>query len=171
MKPETQRLLLQRISLIEEQLKALKQLVQAPELSELFFDDDDITDAEIIEPNNTPAEKLLETLFSIMKKKKSTDEQKKAVTALIHSSISKHSPALDSFFRFSFKTFQDRWMEYLNENREKSSFQIERRKENNIGELMEVKLYLLSANRSPSPITFKQDPNQGMAWRIQSLSL
>ena len=169
--PETQRLILQRITSIEKELKALKELVHSSEVSEQVFEEYDIIDAEIIESEHISAEGLLENLFLIMKHKQSSEEQQKEVTPLIHSSIADYSPSLDSFFRFSFKTFQDRWSEYLNDKKETSSFQVERQKENRLGELLELKLYLISTNRSPSPITFKQDPKHDMAWRIHSLSL
>jgi len=173
MTPETKRLILKRISSIEKELETLKQLIETSEHSSLYIDDADITDANIIgaEPEQNSTEQLLRQLFSIMAKNRLREEQQKAVTPLIHSSISEHSPALDSFFRFSFKTFQDRWQEYLEAPQESSSFQIERQKENHLGELMEVKLYLVSPHRSPSPITFKQDPKHGLDWKIQSLSL
>ncbi len=171
MKTETQRLILKRITSIEKELKALKELVTSSDNSEILFKEDDITDAEIVTSDPVSSEEFLENLFIIMKQKQSSEEQRKAVTPLIHSSISEHSPALDSFFRFSFKTFQERWREYLDEKQEESSFQIERQKENRLGELLELKLYLVSTNRSPSPITFKQDPKYDLAWRIHSLSL
>lgn len=171
MTPETQRLILKRISSIEKELQALKQLIEIPDRSSLYFDDSDIIDAEVSDAEQNSTEQILHHLFSIMTKNKVREEQQKAVTPLIHSSISEHSPALDSFFRFSFKTFQERWQEYLENPQECSSFQIERQKENHLGELMEIKIYLISPHRSPSPITFKQDPNHGLAWKIQSLSL
>lgn len=173
MKPEIQQLILRKIAIIEQELQGLKQLIETTADTNLVIDDN-IIDAEIVEelsPKEQSPIQLLQTLFSIVSDHHSTDTLRKAVVPLLHSSISEHSPAVDSFFRFSFKTFQDRWKEYLDSKQNPRSFQIERQKENHLGELMELKLYLLSINRSPSPITFKQDPKHHMQWRIQSLSL
>ena len=172
MKPETKTLLLKKIRFLEQELQSLRRLVQEESGSDLFhFAEEEAIDADVIFTEKDSAEQYLEQLFSIMCQNRSPDEQKKAIASLIHSSVSKHPPALDSFFRFSFKTFQGRWADYLDENQGPNSFHIERRKENSLGELLELKLYLSSDKRSPSPITFKKDPQNQMNWKILSLSL
>lgn len=172
MKHETKSLLLKKILFIEQELQSLKRILQEESGEELFhFAEDETIDAEVVFTEKDSAEQHLERLFSIMRQTRSSDEQKKALADLIHSSVSGHPPALESFFRFSFKTFQGRWADYLDENQAPSSFHIERRKENSLGELLELKLYLSSDKRSPSPITFKKDPKDQMTWKILSLSL
>lgn len=90
---------------------------------------------------------------------------------VLHSTILKHNPALDSFMRFSFRTLQGRWQDYLKDPSDYSSFVITRQQRNDRGELSDMKVYLEAANRSPCPITLQQDPHADMNWKIISSSL
>lgn len=90
---------------------------------------------------------------------------------LLHSSIIKHPPAMDSFLRFSFKTLQNRWSDYLSEISDPHSFTITRQQRNDRGELSDLRIYLQASHRSPCPITFQQDPLNDMQWRVVSSSL
>ena len=95
----------------------------------------------------------------------------KLLTQLLHSSIVKHPPAMDSFLRFSFKTLQNRWSDYLTDTSDPHSFTITRQQRNDRGELSDLRIYLQAAHRSPCPITFQQDPLSDMQWRVVSSSL
>ena len=90
---------------------------------------------------------------------------------LLHSSIVKHPPAMDSFLRFSFKTLQNRWHDYLTDTSDPHSFTITRQQRNDRGELSDLRIYLQASHRSPCPITFQQDPLNDMQWRVVSSSL
>jgi hypothetical protein len=90
---------------------------------------------------------------------------------LLHSSIVKHPPAMDSFLRFSFKTLQNRWHDYLTDTSDPHSFTITRQQRNDRGELSDLRIYLQANHRSPCPITFQQDPLNDMQWRVVSSSL
>lgn len=93
------------------------------------------------------------------------------LSQLLHSSIIKHSPAMDSFLRFSFKTLQNRWSDYLSDVSDPHSFTITRQQRNDRGELSDLRIYLQASHRSPCPITFQQDPLNDMQWRVVSSSL
>ena len=93
------------------------------------------------------------------------------LSQLLHSSILKHSPAMDSFLRFSFKTLQNRWDDYLSDASDPHSFTITRQQRNDRGELSDLRIYLQATHRSPCPITFQQDPLNDMQWRVVSSSL
>ena len=93
------------------------------------------------------------------------------LSQLLHSSIIKHPPAMDSFLRFSFKTLQNRWSDYLTEVSDPHSFTITRQQRNDRGELSDLRIYLQASHRSPCPITFQQDPLNDMQWRVVSSSL
>ena len=95
----------------------------------------------------------------------------KLLVQLLHSSIVKHPPAMDSFLRFSFKTLQNRWSDYLTDTSDPHSFTITRQQRNDRGELSDLRIYLQAAHRSPCPITFQQDPLSDMQWRVVSSSL
>jgi|GEM_PF-6469127 hypothetical protein len=93
------------------------------------------------------------------------------LSKLVHSSILKHAPAVDSFLRFSFKTLQKRWSDYLSDITDPHSFQVVRQQRNDRGELSDLRIYLKADHRSPCPITFQQDPVNDMEWRVISSSL
>ena len=93
------------------------------------------------------------------------------LSQLLHSSIIKHSPAMDSFLRFSFKSLQNRWSDYLSDVSDPHSFTVTRQQRNDRGELSDLRIYLQASHRSPCPITFQQDPLNDMQWRVVSSSL
>lgn len=175
MNEETRQKILQKIALFERELAALKQLVCEDTIQE---ETQTATKQEQIPVRLPPqdktdfaAENILAHLFTTLKENQNTDDLQAKLSTLLHSSISQHPPARDSFFRFSFKTFRGRWQEYLNDSQDPTSFTITRKRENQIGELAEIRIYLQNNKRSPSPITLKQDPIYNREWRIQAISL
>ena len=158
-------ILLQRLTQLENDIVEIKMLL-----------DNDLDNASSsieqtdINQNNSP-EHSVTTLFSLVQQDISEEGLSKALSSILHSSISQHSIALDNFIRYSFKTFQGRWKEYLQDQNDPSSFQVIRSQENNRGELSEIRLYLHVSHRSATPITLKKDPEQGLCWKIFSLSL
>lgn len=162
--------ILSKIATIQENIDALKAMV-------IDLPDDASTNAEplhnetsVNSSNPTTPEELIEHFLYAAS---SLDESMREgiLTKILHSSLLKHNPALDSFMRFGFKTLQGRWEDYLKTPADYSSFVITRQQRNDRGELSDLKVYLEAANRSPCPITFQQDPDAEMQWKIISSSL
>lgn len=173
MTPEHRRLIQQKITVIEQELQDLKHLLQQDSTADAV-PDEDYCDVEIIEDaseqHREPKELLLQ-LFQRMLSTQNTEKRQSLIKELLHSSISDHSPAIASFFRFSFATFSQRWQEYLQKPSDPTSFIIDREVQIQNAELAECKFYLHSSQRSPSPISFKRDPKQRLEWKISSISL
>ena len=166
----TKRDLLKYIERLEQDIQSLRLMVEALDL-----------EAPSTTPKHTPAKPVQvstsfdtpeELLTEFFRAAQNTDDTvRDAILAtILHSSITKHSPALDSFLRFSFKTLQMRWQDYL-DNEDPSTFHITRTQRNDRGELSDLRMYLDARHRSPCPITFQQDPLFDMQWRIVSSSL
>ena len=157
-------LLLQKIEKIEQELQTIKEMLRTGDPS-----------SPVVEEKSTLREyrpnELLTALFMLAQQEYEEEELPKALAVILHSSISDHNIALDNFIRYSFKTFQGRWKDYLQHPEDPNSFQIARQQENNRGELSELRLYLHVGHRSDTPITLKQDPNHGLQWKIFALSL
>ena len=92
------------------------------------------------------------------------------LSQLLHSSIIKHSPAMDSFLRFSFKTLQNRWSDYLSDVSDPHSFTITRQQRNDRGELSDLRIYLQKRTVLRVPSRFNRTLND-MQWRVVSSSL
>ena len=156
-----------QIQRIEHELNTLKQLLDAPSSEIHTQESTSVVDApQSLHLDLDTPEGLLEALFEIV-----ATDQISELNNILHSSLVKHPPSRDTFMRFTFKTFQSRWHEYLSFKEAYDSFTITRRQKNDRGELSELKLYLQSENRSPCPITLQQDPYADMRWKIISSSL
>lgn len=166
----TKEQILAQLTLLQQNIDLLKQMVIAlPEngstettanLSPEFTPQSDLTTPEDIVAQMLHAASFVD------------EPRREALLAqVLHSSILKHSPALDSFMRFSFRTLQGRWQDYLRDPSDYSSFSITRQQRNDRGELSDLKVYLEATNRSPCPITFQQDPYADMNWKVISSSL
>lgn len=173
----------QQIALIERELHILRSMlaldttettnvnspfstenVQEPDPFAAMFDGNETTETHIELPD-TP-EGLLSRFFQIAQQNNTSE-----LSTVLHSSISKHPPSTEQFIRFNYRTFLERWTEYLADPKDSSSFTITRQQRNDRGELSELRLYIHSSVRSPCPITLLQDPMQDMHWRIVSSSL
>ena len=119
--------------------------------------------------DNSPEE--LVSHFLVAAQQQHDADRDAYLAQLLHSSILKHPPAVDSFLRFSFKTLQNRWQDYLANPADASSFTITRQQRNDRGELSDLRIYLHATHRSPCPLTFQQDPLNDMQWRVISSSL
>ena len=159
-----------QIQRIEQELSILKQLLEIPSHTshsiDTSSDSTDVTAPKALIMDTDSPEGILEALFEIV-----ATDQIHELDKILHSSLVKHPPSKDTFMRFTFKTFQSRWKEYLSLENAYDTFTITRRQKNDRGELSELKLYLQSENRSPCPITMQQDPYAEMRWKIISSSL
>ena len=151
-------------------LESMEREIQEIKVMFLLNGADEDADEEGIDATLTP-EELLSTLFNLVQQEHDESSLPDALRRIVHSSIAEHSHALENFIRYSFKTFQGRWKDYLKDISNPNSFSVTRKNENNRGELSELRLYLHAPHRSPTPITLKQDPGADLAWRISSLSL
>ncbi len=162
--------ILQYIDRLEQDLRTLRQMV-------LSMEDTEATDSPPTPKSTTTVlmdvESPEELVAQFLVAAQQTDiERRDAYLArLLHSSILKHPPAVDSFLRFSFKTLQNRWRDYLTDESDPHSFKIMRQQRNDRGELSDLRIYLEASHRSPCPITFQQDPINDMQWRVVSTSL
>ncbi len=165
--------ILQHIAKLEQDIYTLRKMV-------LEWDDDPASKIADTSPaftesttpllsDNSPEELI--SHFLIAAKQQNETDRDAHLTQLLHSSILKHPPAVDSFLRFSFKTLQNRWQDYLANPADASSFTITRQQRNDRGELSDLRIYLQATHRSPCPLTFQQDPLNDMQWRIISSSL
>jgi hypothetical protein len=163
---DTQKLLLlHKIETIERELQSLKELLGVDASEKIFVE------KKIEAVREYLPEEIVAALFTLAQHQYGDEEIPKALATILHSSIRDHNIALDNFIRYSFKTFQGRWTDYLTTPTDPSSFTISRKQENNRGELSELRLYLHVDHRSDTPITLKQDPLQSMGWKIFALSL
>jgi hypothetical protein len=168
--PMTKNQILAQLTLLQQNIDLLKQMVIALQEDEhtenaLSAVSDSSTPLNLTTPEDIVAQMLHAASFV----EESTRET--LLSQVLHSSILKHSPALDSFMRFSFRTLQGRWQDYLRDPSDFSSFSITRQQRNDRGELSDLKVYLEATNRSPCPITFQQDPYADMNWKVISSSL
>ena len=162
--------ILAQLSLLQQNLDLLKQMVialPADEQTETAISP--VSEATTPSDLTTPEDIVAQMLYAASFVEESTREA--LLSQVLHSSILKHNPALDSFMRFSFRTLQGRWQDYLKDQSDFSSFSITRQQRNDRGELSDLKVYLEASNRSPCPITFQQDPYADMNWKVISSSL
>ena len=75
-------------------------------------------------------------------------ESRFSIESMLHSSIVKHPPAMDSFLRFSFKTLQNRWYDYLTDTSDPHSFTITRQQRSR-GELSDLRILKAIAPHAP----------------------
>ena len=173
--------ILQQIAAIEEQVAKLRELVlgASPASSPQ-------QPIQAPEPGaDASPEQLLVRLFEAVIQRNrsianSTDENavdalddttlQTALHPILHSSITESERTLGSFFRYHWKTFESRYADYL-KSEDPTSFEVARRQSNHRAELSELRLYLTSQHRSPTPIVFKQDPSSDRCWKISTLSL
>jgi hypothetical protein len=163
--------ILQYIVRLEQDLQTLKNMVQsmdASETSTASAESQETTPAVLID-TDSPEELIAQFLIAAAQPNESSRDA--ILHQLLHSSILKHPPAMDSFLRFSFKTLQNRWSDYLADASDPYSYNITRQQRNDRGELSDLRIYLQAAHRSPCPITFQQDPVSDMQWRVVSSSL
>ena len=160
--------LLKYIDRLEQDLQTLRGMVQAFE-DENTGEENDTPISAILIDTDSPEDLVAQ--FLVAAQQIDAASRDSLLSQLLHSSIVKHSPAMDSFLRFSFKTLQNRWHDYLTDVSDPHSFTITRQQRNDRGELSDLRIYLQASHRSPCPITFQQDPLNDMQWRVVSSSL
>ena len=192
--------ILQQIALLEQQLSTLKQLVEngidKPQTNSQTNSLTAVTLPSSLEHSpdlSGSPESLLVVLFQIILERDqrlqeaSSDSLERpaqsiqdaiddellhaALSPLLHSNITANERSLQGFFRFHWKTFEQRFKDYLDQEADPSSFDVVRVQSNHRAELSEHRLYLAAKHRSPTPIVFKQDPVCDRDWRISTLSL
>ena len=165
--------ILQHIAKLEQDILLLKSMV-------LSLEDTETSNLTPSVPSNTKdttpltmgdSPEELVARFLVAAQQQNIADRDLFLSKLVHSSILKHAPAVDSFLRFSFKTLQKRWSDYLSDITDPHSFQVVRQQRNDRGELSDLRIYLKADHRSPCPITFQQDPVNDMEWRVISSSL
>lgn len=160
--------ILRYIDRLEQDIRTLRTMVES-------FEEDTGTDSNndaipaILIDTDSPEELVAQ--FLVAAQQIDSADRDSLLSQLLHSSIVKHPPAMDSFLRFSFKTLQNRWHDYLTNASDPHSFTITRQQRNDRGELSDLRIYLQANHRSPCPITFQQDPLNEMQWRVVSSSL
>ena len=159
--------ILNQIARLQQELNQLTKLITS--LDETPRENETTIDSIESVVSNDPED----VIAILLQAAQSTDEGERdqLLHTILHSSILHHSPAIDSFLRFSFKTLQGRWQEYLQDHSDFYSFTISRQQRNDRGELSDLRLYLSATHRSPCPVTLQQDPNADLAWKIVSSSL
>ena len=166
----TKEQILAQLTVLQQNIDLLKQMLIA-----LPDDGATVTTAVATSESNVPTDLTTpeDIVAQMLHAASFVDEatRETLLAEVLHSSILKHSPALDSFMRFSFRTLQGRWQDYLRDPSDYSSFSITRQQRNDRGELSDLKVYLEATNRSPCPITFQQDPHADMNWKVISSSL
>ena len=160
--------ILKYIDRLEQDIQALRRIIESVEGDSDTEPKSDPITAVLID---TDSPEDLVAQFLVAAQQLDIDSRDKLLSQLLHSSIVKHPPAMDSFLRFSFKTLQKRWSDYLSDVSEPHSFTITRQQRNDRGELSDLRIYLQANHRSPCPITFQQDPINDMQWRVISSSL
>lgn len=165
----TKKEILQYIARLEQDIQTLRTMVESIDLEE----SDQTTATETIPAVliNTDSPEDLIAQFLVAAMEVNSQSRDSMLHQLLHSSITKHPPAMDSFLRFSFKTLQNRWSDYLKDPSDAQTFTITRQQRNDRGELSDLRIYLEAQHRSPCPVTFQQDPINDMQWRIVSSSL
>ena len=165
--------ILQHIEKLEQDISLLKSMVLSLDGAEVSqhstSDPSNTKDTPSLTMGDSPEE--LVAKFLVAAQQQDIADRDQFLSKLVHSSILKHAPAVDSFLRFSFKTLQKRWSDYLSDITDPHSFKVVRQQRNDRGELSDLRIYLHANNRSPCPITFQQDPINEMQWRVISSSL
>jgi hypothetical protein len=165
--------ILQHIAKLEQDILLLKSMVLSLEDTETnplpAGVPSSTNDSKPLTMGDSPEE--LVARFLVAAQQKDNADRDLLLSDLLHSSILKHAPAVDSFLRFGFKTLQNRWSDYLSDITDPHSFQVVRQQRNDRGELSDLRIYLKADHRSPCPITFQQDPINEMQWRVISSSL
>lgn len=156
------------IDRLEQDLQALRRMVSTMDDTNETESQNDPIPAVLMD---TESPEDLVAQFLVAAQQIDIVSRDKLLSQLLHSSIIKHPPAMDSFLRFSFKTLQNRWSDYLSEISDPHSFTVTRQQRNDRGELSDLRIYLQATHRSPCPITFQQDPLNDMQWRVVSSSL
>ena len=160
--------ILKYIDRLEQDIQALRRMVATMDGTTETETQSDPIPAVLID-TDSPEELVAQ--FLVAAQQLDIVSRDRLLSQLLHSSIIKHSPAMDSFLRFSFKTLQNRWDDYLSDASDPHSFTITRQQRNDRGELSDLRIYLQATHRSPCPITFQQDPLNDMQWRVVSSSL
>ena len=160
--------ILKYIDRLEQDIQALRRMVATMDATNETESQHEPIPAVLID-TDSPEELVAQ--FLVAAQQLDIASRDRLLSQLLHSSIIKHSPAMDSFLRFSFKTLQNRWSDYLSDVSDPHSFTITRQQRNDRGELSDLRIYLQASHRSPCPITFQQDPLNDMQWRVVSSSL
>ena len=160
--------ILKYIERLEQDIKTLRTMVESLDENSTTESSNDPIPAVLIDIDS-PEELVAQ--FLVAAQQIDSTSRDSLLSQLLHSSIVKHPPAMDSFLRFSFKTLQNRWHDYLTNASDPHSFTITRQQRNDRGELSDLRIYLQANHRSPCPITFQQDPLNEMQWRVVSSSL
>ena len=160
--------ILKYIDRLEQDIQALRRMVATMDATNETESQKEPIPAVLID-TDSPEELVAQ--FLVAAQQLDIESRDGLLSQLLHSSIIKHSPAMDSFLRFSFKTLQNRWSDYLSDVSDPHSFTITRQQRNDRGELSDLRIYLQATHRSPCPITFQQDPLNDMQWRVVSSSL
>lgn len=166
----TKEQILAQLTLLQQNIDLLKKMVIAlPEDGQTENAPSAVSEPTLPSDLTTPEDIVAQMLHAASFVEDAAREA--LLSQVLHSSILKHNPALDSFMRFSFRTLQGRWQDYLHDPSDFSSFSITRQQRNDRGELSDLKVYLAASNRSPCPLTFQQDPYADMNWKVISSSL
>lgn len=160
--------ILKYIDRLEQDIQTLRTMVDSLDGNSTAESSNDPIPAILID-SDSPEDLVAQ--FLVAAQQIETPSRDSLLGQLLHSSIVKHPPAMDSFLRFSFKTLQNRWHDYLTDTSDPHSFTITRQQRNDRGELSDLRIYLQANHRSPCPITFQQDPLNDMQWRVVSSSL
>ena len=165
----TKQEILQYINRLEQDIQTLRMMVESMDSESAEQASQTETIPAMLIDTDSPEDLIAQFLVAAMEV--NVQSRDAMLHQLLHSSITKHPPAMDSFLRFSFKTLQNRWSDYLKDVSDAHSFTITRQQRNDRGELSDLRIYLEAAHRSPCPVTFQQDPINDMQWRIVSSSL
>ena len=160
--------LLKYIDRLEQDIQTLRNMIVSLDDNPTIESNSEASPAILID---TESPEDLTAQFLVAAQQPDSASRDQLLGQLLHSSIIKHPPAMDSFLRFSFKTLQNRWSDYLTDASDPHSFTITRQQRNDRGELSDLRIYLQASHRSPCPITFQQDPLNEMQWRVVSSSL
>lgn len=165
----TKKELLQYINRLEQDIQTLRMMIESMDSKSTEQPSQTETVPAVLIDTDSPEDLVAQFLVAAMEV--NLQSRDAMLNQLLHSSITKHPPAMDSFLRFSFKTLQNRWSDYLKDVSDPHSFTITRQQRNDRGELSDLRIYLQAEHRSPCPVTFQQDPINEMQWRIVSSSL
>lgn len=159
--------ILAQIARLQQELNQLTTMVST--MNEESVENETVTVTRNTTISNDPYI-VVATLLQAAQSANDTDRDE-LLNSILHSNILNHNPAIDSFLRFSFRTLQGRWQEYLQDSADFHSFSVVRKQQNDRGELSDLRLYLSATHRSPCPITLQQDPKAEYTWKIVSSSL
>ena len=118
--------ILKYIDRLEQDIQTLRTMVATMDDTHETVSQNEPIPAVLIDtdsPEELVAQFLVAVAFDIV----SRDQ---LLSQLLHGSIIKHSPAMDSFLRFNFKTLQNRWNDYLADPSDPHSFTITRQQRN-----------------------------------------